>query len=765
MKQLRALFQLPGEGEPLDDWFTRGRFAFLLACVFVASFPEVLTGARTFVVRDFGFFGYPLAHYHREAFWRGEIPLWNPLSYCGLPFLAQWNSLVCYPLSLFYLLFPLAWSLPVFCLGHLWLGGVGMYCLAHRWTGSRFAASVAGLAFAFNGLTLNSLMWPNNCAALGWMPWVVWLVERGWREGKREVLLGIFAGAMQMLSGGPEVILLTWAALAAMWCGHCAQGRIARGQLVVRAAEQVILISALCAVQLLPFLQLVSLSHRDISYGDTAWAMPPWGWANFLVPLFYQYESTLGVYFQYDQFWTTSYYVSIGVLLLAVAAVASERRRCVALLAVLAVLSLVLALGKNGFLFEWISKLFPQIGFFRYAVKFVVLTILVVPWLAAFALARHARNKAKPFPKAEAVIAGVFVALIAGLLLFAKEHPQPLDNWPATLQSGLVRVAFLGVTLAALYFLRGAARLRSRWVAGLVLLLSVCLDALTHAPRQNPLAETWIYTPGVALQKHGWNPPPKHGESRVMLSPYADLNLRTMIRGTPQENFAANRLALYANCNLLDDVPKVNGFYSLYPRELYEVVSLLYSATNTYLPKLADFLSVSRITAPGKYFEWIPWNSHLPMATAGQGPVFADRTNTLTGLIDPNFDARAAVFLPPDLKDAVAATRQPDARIVESHFDNHRIELHVQAASPCMVVIAQTYHPAWQATANGERVPVWRANHAFQAVQAPAGMSTIILQYRDRRFHAGAIISLLALVNCLVAWRKYRHGDEPAEPL
>ena len=55
----------------------------------------------------------------RESFWRGEMPLWNPYNNCGLPFLAQWNTLALYPGSLFYLLLPLSWALGVFCLLHL----------------------------------------------------------------------------------------------------------------------------------------------------------------------------------------------------------------------------------------------------------------------------------------------------------------------------------------------------------------------------------------------------------------------------------------------------------------------------------------------------------------------------------------------------------------------------------------------------------------------------------------------------------------------
>src|SRR4051794_11918586 len=58
---------------------TGPRFALVLAAMVVAAFPDIVFGSASFVFRDYGLFGYPLAHYHRECFWRGEIPLWNPL--------------------------------------------------------------------------------------------------------------------------------------------------------------------------------------------------------------------------------------------------------------------------------------------------------------------------------------------------------------------------------------------------------------------------------------------------------------------------------------------------------------------------------------------------------------------------------------------------------------------------------------------------------------------------------------------------------------
>src|SRR6267378_969437 len=127
------------------DWLTPGRFAVLLGVLVFAAYPQVFLGLQTFVYRDFGSFGYPIAYHLRESFWRGEIPLWNPLSNCGAPFLAQWGVQALYPPSLFYLVFPLDWALPVFCLLHLYLGGLGMFFLARRWTGDGLGAAFAGL--------------------------------------------------------------------------------------------------------------------------------------------------------------------------------------------------------------------------------------------------------------------------------------------------------------------------------------------------------------------------------------------------------------------------------------------------------------------------------------------------------------------------------------------------------------------------------------------------------------------------------------------
>src|SRR5881396_3207325 len=191
------------------EFLSLPRFAILLAVLLLASFPGVMFGWRSFFTRDFANFGYPLAYHVRQSYRAGQIPLWNPYNFAGLPFLAQWNTLALYPLSLVYVLLPLPWSLNFFNLLHLYLGGVGMFCLARRWMNHGAAAGVAGVGYAFGGLVVSALMWPNNTAALGWLPFVLLFGEQAARAGGSSCVRALPIMTLQFLSGAPEITALT----------------------------------------------------------------------------------------------------------------------------------------------------------------------------------------------------------------------------------------------------------------------------------------------------------------------------------------------------------------------------------------------------------------------------------------------------------------------------------------------------------------------------------------------------------------------------
>jgi hypothetical protein len=757
---------LPGpeivEACPTSLHLSPCRFAAWLALLIIAAHFEVLIGTHSFFYRDYTLFGYPLAFHLKESLWRGELPLWNPLNNCGLPFLAQWNTMALYPLSLLYVLLPLPWSLSLFNLAHLFLAGLGMYFLARRWTGNELAAGVAGIGFAFSGLSLHCLMWPNNIAALGWMPWVVWLAERGWNRGGRSLLLAAAVAATQVLAGAPEVLAFTWWIIGGTFVGAVCLSAGRRGRLLVRFAFAASLVIGLTAAQMLPFLDLLLHSQRHRGFGGDVWAMPAWGWANLLVPMFHCTPSRIGVFGQDAQQWTSSYYPGIGLLALALLGVCRVRRRVVWFFGAVALCGLVMALGKNGYVQDGLKQLLPALGFIRFPIKFVVLAAFAIPLLAAFGFdwiqRRSAQNQCV-VRRAIMVAAGLFLAGLLVIGFFAFHAPVEGESWLRTVANGVSRGFFLFAVLGLTWITAPARRHWRLW--GLALLLVISLDGWTHMPRQNPTVASAAFGP----LKLSTSDAPRLGEGRAMISPVTQSFLENASPTDPEEIVQGHRRSLFSNCNLIEGVPKVNGFYSLYLKEETEVRALLDRSTNTLLAPLADFLGVTQISSDQELFDWTERTNALPLVSIGQRPVCADREETLRGLAAPGFDPREIVYLPTEARSRVSSSPPGRARIVSKRVTLQRVDVEIDASAPAMLVVAQSFYHPWRAAVDdGQEVRIWRANHAFQALEVPAGSHRVRLVYRDRRFEAGVVVTALSILVWSLGWFRFRSREDTLEP-
>ncbi|HEV2435177.1 MAG TPA: YfhO family protein, partial [Verrucomicrobiae bacterium] len=97
----------------------------------------------------------------------------------------------------------------------------------------------------------------------------------------------------------------------------------------------------------------------------------------------------------------------------------------------------------------------------------------------------------------------------------------------------------------------------------------------------------------------------------------------------------------------------------------------------------------------------------------------------------------------------VTVTNVSKAKIAFQEFGAQKIHLTVEAPAPALVVVAQAFYHDWHAYVDGQPVPLLRANHAFQALEVPAGRHEVTLRYVDWMFRLGAVISALTLLGCL----------------
>jgi hypothetical protein len=740
------------QNENESSWITPGRFAVLLAILTFMSWPGIFLGLQTFIYRDFGYFSAPLAYHFRESFWRMELPLWNPLSNCGEPFLAQWNTEVLYPPAIFYVLLPFPWSLNVFSLLHVILGGLGMFFLARYWTRNNFSAAVAGTIFAFNGVMLSAVLWPSIVAGLGWMPWVVWLSMRACREGGRMLIAAAFTGALQMLSGGAEVVLLTWLLLGAICLAEYFSADLSKIKILTRFAIVALLVSALCAAQLFPFFDLLKHSERQGNYFAADSPMPPTGWVNFFVPLF-NCERSQGIFYQNGQYWMLSYYT--GIVTVALAALAIWRRRSVQvwLLGALTLFCLILAMGNSTPVYSWLSAHIHILGLIRFPVKFLMLPVFALPLMAACALVDKQPEIVNH--KGIRLFSAWFFIWIMPLLLveicFVWEfHLQPLQYAPV-LDNGRERVILFTIILFCLCILDSVSQSRIRRWLQVSVLFFIWLDLDRQVP-QPASVDPAILRPGMSRPF----PAPQFGLSRAIIPPDVLSTLTFAVQPDLARNFLSHRFALFSDCNLLDDIPKCDGFF---PLDLGEHALLSGNLNGAML----DFLGVSEVlTIRSNALDWTTRSTFMPLLTGGQKPVFADDTATLLALAGTNFNPRVEVYLPSDARNIVTATNAAIVQISAEKFSSSEIDAVVDASAPTVLVAAQSYYHPWHAYVDGTSVSLFRANSAFQAIAIPQGKHRVRLIYQDRAFEIGATISMVAWLGCFACcfhFRRNVHGD------
>ena len=215
----------------------------LLAVLATTVFLPALIRQEVFLLRDHFDYFQPLRWFTADELRAGRLPLWNPYSASGEPWLANPQTAVFYPPAWIFLVLPFATAYMLFLLVHLLILGWGAYAFFVR-RASSGAALVGAVALMFSGPVLSLLDINNNLATLAWIPLALWCAAEG------ASVRGGFVLALAFLGGEPF-----FAAVAVLL--YVIVSRKPRDILIAGAVA-----IGVSAIQLLPFLELLAGSDR-----------------------------------------------------------------------------------------------------------------------------------------------------------------------------------------------------------------------------------------------------------------------------------------------------------------------------------------------------------------------------------------------------------------------------------------------------------------------------------------------------------------------
>jgi hypothetical protein len=772
-----------------------------------------LSNTRVFFDRDLSFYYWPEHLWMRDTIFAGELPLWDRYVAFGQTAIADpVRQILFFPTLPIRLFFPPVLGFNLLVVIPMVLAGLGAFRF-FRGHLSPAAASFGATVFALSGPVLSTGNSLNLCWALALLPWILRQADKIVRSPTPgAVAIWAMLEGLQILAGEPVTAAVT-AVVAGAYILFMAKGAPRLRRLGL-AAVSIGLGALLVAVQLLPLYEATARSTRAQEQMPELLALHPSALVEIVAgPLFGDRfppagQGNIWLRALNGGLWPlfTSIYLGVGVIALAALAVWVGRRKpwCRFWFA-LALVAIILSLGRHTPVYPALQYLLPPVGLLRYPAKYLLPGVLGIAALAGFGweyvvAQSHGSVGRGTAALILAALGGIGTVLAYGLPdlavgmvhgLFAGLPSVDSDQAARLLVESVGAVAPRILLLGGLVaFLVGIGRHRLRSV----LLFAVCFaDLLGVNVTVNPTLDAEL------LREPPWV---------------------AAIEALPKDRvYVGGRVSWITGQGDLDDVPRqlesshsrlsesavtaaYQTMFATFPSAwaLSEGISLDLTALwpHEYTHLFFRFAQASReertrfLRRTGtRYFltnappsaearTLVRLVGYQPVALHEEprpGPRVAivkgariepEYWRQLEHLFAEAFDPAEQVLLfqdPPPPAGESGAPEPSGASVISESASHLEIQAHVGAGGGYLVVY-DTFDSGWVATVGGKHASVQQANGLFRALRLAPGDHRVVFKYRPWSLQVGAVISsvtVLALALVLVVSRRRKKRNSSKE--
>lgn len=717
-------------------------------------FREQLFG-NSFFWEDFIEQVFPIQTFAAQSFANGEIPFWNPYTFCGMPFFADLQVGFFYPLNRLTVLFLdssgnlSVWGLQFIIILHFFIAQVSMYYLMRYFKVSSFGAIIASISYAFSFIMVLHVIHPMMVYHLAWFPLILmyYFKSLDTLKIKFAIISGLIFG-ISMLAGHPQTILYEalFLGLALIWFGvaKIRQGELKSGRLVkfiIAGLLPMIISVAIFSVQYLPSQDLAELSKRaEASYesaveGSLEFKQIYTG----LVPKFFGFVDAKGdksVPYHlenapYYYYWDTAFYFGITAIILAFFAIVNGyRNRLTAFLIFISVFGFLFALGDNFVLFKIFYNL-PFFGLLRIPARIMFFVVIAFSFLAGLgfdAIAKSPKNR-KIFMQVLIAVAFplIFSLLIAGGVL------QGMLSTPEQLISPIQSfgtIAFVFVAIISLVLILMNKSILKPIVAGTILVILTFID---------------LYNQGVDFNNGDKDPKLAYTLDNQTKQMFVPKDINNLYRVSTR-HYNPSYMATMRNQGLIDKIMLVEGYNQLVfnhipppcdVKNIHDLYNVKYELAfnnsarqfnfverQSYLPR-AWFVYDSKSTTPENVKSYIETNKNIDFSK--------------TVVLEKNISTK-------NIDDSIP----PENSIKFTKYSNNGITCDVSSQKDGILVFSEIWYPDWKAYLDGEEVEILKANYSFRAMEVPKGTHKIEMKYESDKFNVGLAISLITIALSII---------------
>lgn len=733
----------------------------LLALLTTAMFGDVFLPGRDLLLSRFGTDLDTQFRYWREYGFnqisQGEFPLWNPHSFCGMPFFGNFQTALLYPPNWIHLVLDLDTALNFTIAFHIFLLGGFMYAWAARCGHEPLSAGTAAVITMFGTPAFLHIYAGHisNICAMAWAPAILMAVdELNRKPGRRWVLIGMTAAAMQILAGHPQYVFYTSVA-ASIFALATVRRSSARASFLLCVMLIYAGAAALTAVQLLAGFDAASESIRsggvDWEYASV-FALPPENMLTLLAPGLFGDHSAVP-YWGENYMWEMIFFIGVTGIILAAIGASGRLAETVA-----AALLLILAFGYHTPVYRVVYDWIPGFDHFRGTSKFMFQASLFLALIAASGMDRIIRGTWRHRMAITATAGLALTVLLTGLAIRISAQAGPDSAWSQWVQHTLDHKGFFMLAnLREFQDVRFPLRAGLDSSAGLFTAAGVLalIAALLIVARKRILAVYLIAALAAAevfLFARTHRP--------VFETSDADLNA---VEAFVREHRGEQRIHLtgdFSNRAMSLGYPDLWGMDPIAPRRYVQLMHVLHSerGSSGTIPILVirQHHPLHRMLRARDLLEWRNGELRVQIldrtlgvaAVVHEVTVVANEHEVIPELLRDNFDPAVSAVLT-DTPAWPFGTADPSDTVHWKIVSGDEKIIEARLRRPGLLLITENFSLGWRADplpgSVQELYSVVPANYTLQAIPLKAGEHRIRLRYLPKSFVIGTWISIGSL--------------------
>lgn len=706
--------------------------AFFGIFTLLVCFRIIFSGETLFTGDNFDLL-FPQKHFWVNEIIKGRIPLWNPYILSGTPYLADINLGTLAPSNLIYLIItPVERAASLLFTLELFVIGFFTYLVSRRYKVSQLGSVIAGLTFMCSGVIL---IYITNLAILNvivFLPIIFYFLDKAFQE--KSLGLVIFCGilfALQVISGHAQLtyytgLLVTFLVLTKEKINLLTKIKILLTIFLVAFSAS--------AIQILPFLEFAKYTSR-VNQGYQWATVGSLGFMDLVKFIWPKFVWSFSGWIDFSSKVNLGYIGVIPFILFLIGLTAKERKWKI--LIIIALLSVVAALGKNTPFYRLLYLLLPGIS----ALKVPSQTISIYSFVAALLAGKgFDLLKEKNFIFIESLhsVLGVFVGFFITLFLLSLFLIWKIPFLESIFSSFKLAVWFLNFLFLiqfVLLFLISLLLMKKRkyFLGSTIIFISLILDLFLSA-------RTVLLTAPVTeiSTNDGLSNLVISSDQRIYTIPLIQKPASKIFNPSVEKIFAREKSELLLpNQNIYRKIPALDGYASM--------------SIASYLNEFTD--SSKTVTGLGRLeLSQIDFKDRGVSFILSQEEVPDFKNNNQFLLVQTK---KPVVYKIINTKKRFYLEGDGEVKFISE--DSRQLTLRAIAKQPTRLLLLDNFFPGWKASVNGLSTPIDRYEKIYRNIYIPAGSYLIQFLYLPATYSWGKLISLLSIVVWFLLFGFYRN--------